>query len=114
VDRETVQQLAVSVRVQLDDREVERLAAQLTAILEQLSVLRDVVYATSPATSGSESGSDAALLPGCSHDPASTQPLRGDEPGADAMVGTLSRFAPALRDGFFVVPRLPSHGGSTP
>jgi aspartyl-tRNA(Asn)/glutamyl-tRNA(Gln) amidotransferase subunit C len=36
-------------------------------------------------------------------------PLRPDSGVAGAMSGTLESFAPSMRDGFFIVPRLATH-----
>jgi Asp-tRNA(Asn)/Glu-tRNA(Gln) amidotransferase C subunit len=44
---------------------------------------------------------------------ADAQPLRTDVVAPDKLHGSLSRFAPEIRDGFFTVPVLPTHRQDT-
>jgi len=41
--------------------------------------------------------------------PGENRLTRPDEPAADALLGAREDFAPAMRDGFFLVPRLAAH-----
>jgi aspartyl/glutamyl-tRNA(Asn/Gln) amidotransferase C subunit len=103
IDRAMVMRLAAAAQIDLASEELDRIPAQLTDILEQMSRIMEMGRAPlseSEAKAGLETGSDAT-----------PQPLRADVPGADALTGTLSRFAPEVRDGFFTVPLLPTHGG---
>lgn len=118
IDNAMVQKLAAAAHIDLAPEELDRMAVQLTDILEQISSLTQVSKATDTsadrrADARQAGHADTAVT---ATEPADvravTQPLRPDEPGADKLHGTLSRFAPEVRDGFFIVPLLPSHGGS--
>ncbi len=98
VDRAMVRKLADAACVELAAEEIDRIASQLTDILEQIAPL--AAYADPDL----EPVDAVVLLP-----PDFVQPLREDVVASDPLVGTLSRFAPDVRDGFFSEPVLPSH-----
>ena len=72
------------------------LVAELNGILSHMEVLQGVNLQPLDGHSG----------------PTSSMPLRADVPGAVEVNGGLAAFAPALRDGFFLVPRLATHGSA--
>ncbi len=90
IDAAAVRVLADRSRIELAPEEVARLAEQLSGILEQMEAITDT----------------AAVVRGGVDEEVEASALRADEPGADVMVGGNARYAPALKDGFFVVPRL--------
>ena len=92
VSPDDVRRLAALARLALDDGQAEAMAAQLTDILGHVD--------------GLDTLSDDGTAPGGDGAPA---PLRADLPGADALDREPADFAPEWRDGFFTVPRLPSH-----
>ncbi len=105
IDRAMVRHLADAARIDLAVEEVDRIADQLTDILDELGVVRALGEADGAATVDTvRSDTMHEVEP-------PMQPLRADVPGADALIGTAARFAPEVRDGFFTVPLLPSHGG---
>jgi aspartyl/glutamyl-tRNA(Asn/Gln) amidotransferase C subunit len=99
IDRPQVVALAAAAGIHLDAEEMDRIAAQLSDILEQMS--RIIEIGREPETSPDVEQYDTIA--------ATPQPLRADVPGADALAGTLSRFAPDVREGFFTVPLVPTH-----
>lgn len=95
VTREEVLRVAALARLRLEPREVERMTAQLNAILDHADAL-------GAGDAGAvDEGDDAAAPP----------PLRADEPPADPLAFGPERLAPAWADGFFTVPRLSAHEG---
>jgi Asp-tRNA(Asn)/Glu-tRNA(Gln) amidotransferase C subunit len=109
IDHGMVLKLASAAHIDLAREEVERIALQLTDILSQIAPIADMVAADEARTHASPAPSapaDAPLLP------SEAQPLRADVTGADVLHGTLSRFAPEMREGFFTVPLLPTHSGA--
>jgi aspartyl/glutamyl-tRNA(Asn/Gln) amidotransferase C subunit len=93
VDTALVLKLAASAHIALEREEVERLAAQLTDILSQIAPLADLADTEVPRPARAEGVT-----------------LRSDEPGGDPMTGSITRFAPEVKEGFFTVPRLPARG----
>ena len=93
IDRTTVLRLADAAAIELVGDEIDRIAAQLTDILEQIATLADYADAPHQITT--------AASP--------IQPLRDDVLNPDLLAGTLSRYAPELREGFFTLPKLPTH-----
>lgn len=93
VDTALVLKLAAAAHIALEREEVDRLAAQLTDILSQIAPLAELADTDVP-----QPAQPAGVM------------LRDDEPGADPMTGSITRFAPEVKEGFFTVPRLPSHG----
>jgi Asp-tRNA(Asn)/Glu-tRNA(Gln) amidotransferase C subunit len=73
--------------------DMERVERDLTGILAQMKMLAEVPLDDDGA------GTQEA-----------TAPLRTDEPGADTLTRPVRELAPAWREGFFTVPRLPALG----
>jgi aspartyl-tRNA(Asn)/glutamyl-tRNA(Gln) amidotransferase subunit C len=94
VSERDVRHVADLARVGLDPARVPALVAQLNGILSHMEVLAAV------ETRGVE---PMAGPPGPS------RLMRPDEPSADALIVPTEQNAPAMRDGFFLVPRLASH-----
>src|SRR2546430_7599801 len=94
VTREDVLHIAELARLGVDSARAEELTKELSAILEHMEVLSQVDTKTVALTAGVGSGGT---------------PLRPDERAAPLMEGTLESFAPSMRDGFFIVPRLSTH-----
>lgn len=97
VTREDVLHIAELARLGVDSARADELTKELSAILAHMEVLSHVDTATMPATAGA--GAEGT-------------PLRPDAGLPPSMVRTLESFAPAMRDGFFIVPRLATHEDS--
>jgi aspartyl-tRNA(Asn)/glutamyl-tRNA(Gln) amidotransferase subunit C len=98
VTREDVLHVAELARLGVDSARADELTKELSAILSHMEVLSHVDTANVATTSGVDSGGT---------------PLRADVAVTPLMAGTLASIAPAMRDGFFIVPRLASHEDST-
>jgi aspartyl-tRNA(Asn)/glutamyl-tRNA(Gln) amidotransferase subunit C len=96
MDRAHLLQLARAAHLPLTEGEAGALAADLAVILRRLEPLGRVDVVAAPA----------AVEP----DGAAPRP---DATAPDALVRGPASFAPAFRDPWFVVPRLPSHAGET-
>jgi len=97
VTREDVLHIADLARLGMDAARADELTKELSAILAHMEVLSQVDTAHVALTSGVGSGGT---------------PLRPDERVTPLMEGTLESFAPSMRDGFFIVPRLATHEDS--
>jgi aspartyl-tRNA(Asn)/glutamyl-tRNA(Gln) amidotransferase subunit C len=97
VTREDVLHIAELARLGIDAERAEELTKELSAILAHMEVLSQIDTAGVSATSDVEEGGT---------------PLRPDVGVSPLMKGTLESFAPAMRDGFFIVPRLATHEDS--
>ena len=89
-----VRHVAALARLSVPERQIPELVAQLNGILVHMDALALVQTRDVPATQGV---GDAAM------------PLRMDIGPPIPMVAPLDAFAPAMRDGFFLVPRLATH-----
>ncbi|MFN2564731.1 MAG: Asp-tRNA(Asn)/Glu-tRNA(Gln) amidotransferase subunit GatC [Gemmatimonadaceae bacterium] len=89
-----VRHIAALARLGLDVERARGLVAELNTILDHMEVLSKVDTA----------GVEAAVGVG-----AAGTPLRADVGGPPKLVRTPDAFAPAMREGFFVVPRLATH-----
>jgi aspartyl-tRNA(Asn)/glutamyl-tRNA(Gln) amidotransferase subunit C len=98
VTREDVLHIAELARLGVDAARADELTKELTAILSHMEVLSQVDTGTVPTAAGVG---------------ASGTPLRPDVGVPPVMSGTLASIAPAMRDGFFIVPRLATHEDST-
>ena len=98
VTREDVLHIADLARLGVDPARLEALSSELSSILEHMGVLSQVDTAQVPPTAGAGSGGT---------------PLRPDDRVAPLMERTLESFAPVMRDGFFIVPRLATHEDPT-
>jgi aspartyl-tRNA(Asn)/glutamyl-tRNA(Gln) amidotransferase subunit C len=94
VSTEDVRNVALLARLAIDDTRLPALVQELNGILGHMDALQAVVL-------------DDALL----HDGAPLgMPLRPDGLAPVSLARPRDAFAPAFRDGFFLVPRLATHG----
>jgi aspartyl-tRNA(Asn)/glutamyl-tRNA(Gln) amidotransferase subunit C len=93
VTPDDVRHVARLARVGLADERIPSLVAELNGILGHMDVLQQVDITGVP------------LSP-----PEAAAPLRDDALPSDVLVAGREAFAPAVRDGFFLVPRLATHG----
>ena len=98
VTREDVLHIADLARLGVDAARADALTKELSAILEHMEVLSQVDTTHVALTAAVGSGGT---------------PLRADERDVPLMEGTLEAFAPSMRDGFFIVPRLATHEDPT-
>jgi len=94
VTREDVLHIAELARLGVDAARADELTAELSAILAHMEVLSQTDTSSVPTTAGIGAGGT---------------PLRPDVGVPPLMEGTLESFAPSMRDGFFIVPRLATH-----
>lgn len=92
IDRSELRRIADLARLRLSESEVERLTRDCGAILEYFETIRDVGADSDGPTAGEDR-------------PA---PLREDRADCDPLLSPLAEMAPAWRDGYFVLPRLPA------
>lgn len=97
VSGQDVRHIAALARLEIAPERVETLVAELNGILAHMDVLQGVDMSTMAATASVDSGASTPRT------------LRADVPGAVALLRDRSDFAPAARDGFFLVPRLSTH-----
>jgi aspartyl-tRNA(Asn)/glutamyl-tRNA(Gln) amidotransferase subunit C len=98
VTRDDVLHVASLARLALDDASVPRLVSELNGILEHMEVLKKVdTVGVTPA----EGVGDAGM------------PLRADGGLPYPLAHPREEFAPEMRDGFFLVPRLSTHEDTT-
>ena len=98
VSRDEVLHIASLARFRLDDARVDALARELSSILKHVEVLQAVD--TSSVHAADDTGAGAT-------------PLRPDMGPPDALLAPLESFAPEMKDGFFLVPRLATHEDSS-
>lgn len=94
VTRDEVLRIAELARLGVDAARADELTRELSSILAHMEVLSRVDTAGAAPTEG---------------DHARGTTLRPDAGVAAAMSGTLESFAPSVRDGFLIVPRLATH-----
>jgi|SRR5690606_9031630 aspartyl-tRNA(Asn)/glutamyl-tRNA(Gln) amidotransferase subunit C len=95
VSKEDVMHVAGLARLGVEPGRLTTLAAELSSILSHMDVLQRVnVERVQAAVGVGERG----------------MPLRPDEGPPLGMERTLDTFAPEMRDGFILVPRLDTHG----
>jgi aspartyl-tRNA(Asn)/glutamyl-tRNA(Gln) amidotransferase subunit C len=94
VTRDDVLHIAELARLGVDEARAEALTRELSAILAHMEILSQVDTASRPTAGATE---------------ATGTPLRPDVGVPPLMKGTLDSFAPLMRDGFFIVPRLATH-----
>jgi aspartyl-tRNA(Asn)/glutamyl-tRNA(Gln) amidotransferase subunit C len=97
VTRDDVLHIAQLARLGIDQKRADELTAELTGILSHMDVLSQVDTSTVSPTAGVGAGGT---------------PLRPDASAPPAMAIPLESFAPLVRDGFFIVPRLATHEDS--
>lgn len=98
VTRDDVLHIAELARLGVDAARADELTKELSAILAHMEVLSQVDTGSTPTTPETEMGGT---------------PLRPDVGVSPSLKGTLASFAPLMRDGFFIVPRLATHEDST-
>jgi aspartyl-tRNA(Asn)/glutamyl-tRNA(Gln) amidotransferase subunit C len=98
VTREDVLRVAELARLGVDASRADELTRELSSILSHMEVLSQVDTSTVPITAGVGAGGT---------------PLRPDTGVPCAIIGTVASTAPAMRDGFFIVPRLATHEDSS-
>lgn len=94
ITRDDVMHIASLARLAIEEQRVPELVAELNAILGHMDALQRV----------DTSGVTAAAAPGLER-----MPLALDAGPAIPMHHPLESFAPEMRDGFFLVPRLATH-----
>ena len=94
-----VRHIAALARLGLSDDRAQALVAELNTILQHMDVLQKV---------------DTSGLPEVAGIGAAGLPLRPDEGPALPLARDRSEFAPKMRDGFFLVPRLSTHEDAEP
>jgi aspartyl-tRNA(Asn)/glutamyl-tRNA(Gln) amidotransferase subunit C len=94
VSEEDVRHVAALARLGLDGARVQSLVGELNRILEHMEVLQQVDIR------------GASLDPDAAHG----LRMRGDAPNPIPMHRERADFAPSMREGFFLVPRLATHG----
>ena len=92
VTRDDVRRVAELARLTLPEAALEGYVAQLNGILAHMDALQGLPPLDADAIA-----------------PVDGMPLRADEPGAVPLARDAASFAPELRDGFFLVPRLATH-----
>jgi aspartyl-tRNA(Asn)/glutamyl-tRNA(Gln) amidotransferase subunit C len=90
-----VRHVAELARLSIDAERIPRIAAELTGILEHMEVLSRV---------------DTALVAPVTGIGAAGTPLRVDGGNQIPLARPREAFAPDMRDGFLIVPRLATHG----
>jgi aspartyl-tRNA(Asn)/glutamyl-tRNA(Gln) amidotransferase subunit C len=95
VTRDDVVHIARLARLEVAEDRIETLAAELAAILEHMRVLEGV------DTSGVERSATEETQ---------ATPLRKDAGPPIPLATAIESFAPEMRDGFFLFPRLATHG----
>jgi len=93
VSRDDVKHIAALARLAIAEERIPGLVEQLNGILGHMDVLRDV------DTSSAAAAARVAL----------PMPLREDGGAPLPLATARESFAPAMRDGFFIVPRLATH-----
>lgn len=93
VSADDVRHVAALARVGLDESQLPSLVRELNGILAHMDVLQRVNI------------SEVSLTPSDS-----AAPLRDDADAPMPLSRAREDFAPAARDGFFLVPRLSTHG----
>jgi aspartyl-tRNA(Asn)/glutamyl-tRNA(Gln) amidotransferase subunit C len=89
-----VRHIAALARLGLEPERIDQLVAELNRILEHMEVLRGVPTRPEMLVSGVSAGG---------------MPLREDRGPPLPLARARSQFAPQMRDGFFLVPRLSTH-----
>lgn len=97
VSHDDVRRIAALARLGVDESRLSTIAAQLNTILGHMDVLREV---------------DTLGVPPVTGVGVTAQPLREDGGPPYPLDRPLARFAPAMREGFIIVPRLGTHDGS--
>ncbi|MGH7650578.1 MAG: Asp-tRNA(Asn)/Glu-tRNA(Gln) amidotransferase subunit GatC [Gemmatimonadaceae bacterium] len=97
VTKKDVLHIADLARLGVDSEHAEALTRELSAILSHMEVLSKIDTSGVAVAADSDTGT----------------PLRPDTTVPCGIAGVLGAIAPAMRDGFFIVPRLATHEDST-
>ena len=97
VSAQDVRHVAMLARLGLGDQRIDELTTDLNTILEHMEVLRRI------ETTGVDESAAMLESPG-------GMPLRDDRGPPIPLQESPESFAPDMRDGFFIVPRLSTHG----
>jgi len=97
VTREDVLKVAKLANIAVGEEKLDSLASELNSILGHMEALSRVDTERVPPAEGLSSGGAR---------------LRGDHGPADSLASAPVTFAPEMRDGFLIVPRLATHDGS--
>lgn len=97
VNERDVRRIAELARLGMEDARVPMLVDELNRILEHMDVLSKVNTSRVEAVEGMGAGA---------------MPLRSDAGPGIPLLRPREAFAPEMRDGFFLVPRLATHGDS--
>jgi aspartyl-tRNA(Asn)/glutamyl-tRNA(Gln) amidotransferase subunit C len=97
VTPDDLRRVAQLARLGVDAARVDELTRELSSILSHMEVLSRVDTSTVPATAGVGAGGT---------------PLRPDATVPCALLPQVAAIAPAMREGFFLVPRLATHEDS--
>jgi aspartyl-tRNA(Asn)/glutamyl-tRNA(Gln) amidotransferase subunit C len=96
VTRDEIERMARLASLAVDDETLPQLTQQIDSILTYIAVLEEVV---DPQDDSQPEGREFRPGP-------QVAPLRSDELGSVPLARPLGQFAPAMREGFFVVPKL--------
>lgn len=94
VTHDDVRYVAELARVSVRAERLDHLVTELNGILAHMDVLSQV---------------DTTEVEEAITDPVESTPLRSDSSGPLGLEAPRETFAPSMRDGFFVVPRLATH-----
>jgi aspartyl-tRNA(Asn)/glutamyl-tRNA(Gln) amidotransferase subunit C len=94
VTQDDVRHVAELARLAVDEKRLEPLVAELNGILQHMDVLSQV---------------DTSTVDSVMSVPVDSTPLRSDSSGPLPMHTSRESFAPSMKDGFFIVPRLATH-----
>lgn len=94
VTQDDVRHVAELARLAVDEKRIEPLVAELNGILQHMDVLSQV---------------DTSTIDSQISVPVESTPLRSDSSGPLPMLTSRESFAPSMKDGLFIVPRLASH-----
>ena len=97
VTAEDLRRVAQLARLGVDAARVDELTRELSSILSHMEVLSRIDTSTVPTTAGVGAGGT---------------PLRPDVTVPCALMAQVAAIAPAMREGFFIVPRLATHEDS--
>lgn len=93
VSHDDVRHVASLARVEIDDRQLQGLVVELNDILAHMEVLQSVNI---------ERHDSSPMI--------ERAPLRQDGDSPDILLRSREVFGPSVRDGFFLVPKLTTHG----
>ncbi|HEY8166075.1 MAG TPA: Asp-tRNA(Asn)/Glu-tRNA(Gln) amidotransferase subunit GatC [Gemmatimonadaceae bacterium] len=96
VTHDDVRHVAELARVGIDETKLDELVRELNGILVHMEVLSKVDVSSVEPTAGSPAATGGT-------------PLRSDSSGPIPLLAPLESFAPSVRDGFIIVPRLATH-----